>query len=299
MQLSSLLEAKLVFIDETSVTKEEVITSMVGRICSFYKQITQFEIIHAKVMDREKQESTVYPSGIAVPHIWMEGLDDTIICICIPRKQIVENGIDIRLFVFVISDVDSSKLYLKIVSRILLLSQNKEVMDRLCSEKDGAGVYQLISESDIRVIQELTVKDIMVTDPIVVRDTALLKELGNLFEKHRLYFIPVVDKNDHYVGEVTIMQYLKVGVPDYLLMMENLNFLRSFKAFEHLHEREEQIMVKDIMEKSDVFTYPTSSIIKVVFKMIQHQKRILTVIDRKKVVGIVSTSDVFTKAVRA
>jgi mannitol/fructose-specific phosphotransferase system IIA component (Ntr-type)/CBS domain-containing protein len=299
MQLISLLDAKLIYFEENKQTKDEILTSMVGKICSFYKLPSCDDRLLEKVLAREKESSTVYPTGLAIPHIRMEGFNDTVICMCVPRHPIRYEDIDIRLFMLIITDKSSAKLYLNLVAAVMKLSKDKEFMEKIYQEKDGNGIYNLLKNTDIRVKQELIIQDIMTPDPFVIKETATLRELGDLLGKHNVTFVPVVDEQGKLVGEVNVLQFLKVGVPDYLMMMDNLNFLRSFEPFERLFEKEEMVKVKEIMSPAEEFTYPTSSIIKVVFEMIQHQKRVYTVIDKNKVVGIVTAMDIFRKVVRA
>jgi len=299
MQLISLLDAKLIYFEEQSLPKEEVYRKLVGKICSFYKLPDCGTKLFDLIMKREAEASTVYPTGLAIPHIRLDNFNDTVIGICIPRKPIKDAETDIKLFILIITDNKSAKLYLNIVSTILKMSKDTEFMKKLYQEKDGGGIFQQLKKADIRVVQEVIIQDIMTPDPVVIQDTATLKELGDILGKNNITFVPVVDEQGFLVGEVNILQYLKVGVPDYLMMMDNLNFLRSYEPFERLFEKEEQVLVKDIMSAADEITYPTTSIIKVVFEMIQHQKRAMTVIDKKKVVGIVTAMDIFRKVVRA
>jgi CBS domain-containing protein len=109
----------------------------------------------------------------------------------------------------------------------------------------------------------------------------------------------VVNEDNEFVGEVDILQYLKVGVPDYLMLMNNLKFLPSYEPFETLFKKEDQVYIKDIMTKPDLTLYPDNSIIEAVFKMIQNKKRFFTVTENKKVVGIVTAMDIFRKVVRS
>jgi PTS system nitrogen regulatory IIA component len=298
MQFSSLLDTKLIYFEENLKSKDQILASMVNKICSHSKQLDCYESIYNKVIAREKESSTVYPSGIAVPHIRMEGYNDTVICICIPRHPVRQDNIDIKLFMLIITDNNSAKSYLGIVAAIMKMSKDKAFMDKLLLEKDGNDVYQMFINADMRVRQEVIIQDIMTTDPVVVRDTATLKEMGDLLGQHNITYLPVVDAHGNHVGDVNILQYLQVGVPDFLLRMENLDFLRSFENFEHLYEKESTVLVKDIMSKADIITYPTSAVIKVVFAMIQNKSRAVTVIDKKKVVGIVTAMDIFRKVVR-
>jgi PTS system nitrogen regulatory IIA component len=299
MQLISLLDPKLIYFEEKNFHKEAILANMVEKICSFYKLPQCGDNLLEQVLQRERESSTVYPTGLAIPHVRMENFSDTVICVCIPRPPLMEEELPIKIFVLIISDKNSAKLYLNIVAAIMKLSKDTAFMESLYKEKDGNGVYNLLKKANIKVKEELTIQDIMTPNPIVINENASLKELGDLLGGNNITFLPVVNQQGQLVGEVNILQYLKVGVPDYLMMMDNLNFLRSFEPFERLFEKEELVKVKEIMSKPEEVTHPDSSIIEVVFELIQHQKRFLTVVQDKKVVGIITAMDIFRKVVRA
>ncbi len=76
----------------------------------------------------------------------------------------------------------------------------------------------------------------------------------------------MVDQNLNYLGEVNILDLLKVGIPDYLMMLDNLNFLMSFEPLEKLFENENEIKVSEIMSRDEIYLRPEASIIEAVLK---------------------------------
>jgi len=299
MQLVSLLDPKLIYFEEQSLPKEEVYRKLVAKICSFYKPPICGEKLYDLLMKREEETSTVYPTGLAIPHVRLDGFNDTILGICIPRKPIIENGQEIKLIVLILTDNNSAKLYLNIAADLVRLSKNTEMFNTILNEKDGHGVYSFLQKANIIVKEDLSIKDIMNSEPITISENASLKQLGDLLSETNITIVPVVNKDGYFVGEVSIMQFLKVGVPDYMMMMNNVNFLRSYEPFEKLYEQEGKVIVRDIMSVLEPTIAPDASIIETVFKMIQSQKRFFTVTHDKKVVGIITAMDIFRKVVRA
>ncbi len=299
MQLISLLDSKLIYFEEQNLTKDEVYKKLVSKICSFYKLPDCGPNLYELIMKREAEATTVYPTGLAIPHIRMDDFNDTVIGICIPRKPIMDDGQAIKLIVLIITDNSSAKLYLNIVADLVRLSKNTEMFNQILHEKDGNDVFQILKHANIIVKEDLTIKDIMNSEPVTINENATLKQLGDLLSETNITIVPVVDNTGRFVGEVSILQFLKVGVPDYLMMMNNLNFLRSYEPFEHLFEQEEKVKVKDIMTKEEPSINPDASIIEAVFQMIQAKKRFFTITQGKKVVGIVTAMDIFRKVIRA
>ena len=56
----------------------------------------------------------------------------------------------------------------------------------------------------------MTVGDIMSDNLFTIRKEETLKDLADLFYKHRISYVPVVDGQDRLIGEVSMSDLLKV-----------------------------------------------------------------------------------------
>jgi len=110
---------------------------------------------------------------------------------------------------------------------------------------------------------------------------------------------PVVNAQGKFMGEVNILNLLKVGVPDYMLMLENLAFLQSFEPLEKIFEQEENVLVRDLMEKDVVTLSSNASIIEAVYEMIIQRKRYFSVVDQGELKGVITAMDIFRKVIKA
>ena len=111
--------------------------------------------------------------------------------------------------------------------------------------------------------------------------------------------LPVVDAQNTYLGEVGVINLLKVGVPDYLMMIDNLNFLSNFEPLEHLFDKEDIVTVREIMYANHVTLSPSTSIIEAVTLMIRYKCRFFSVVENGKLVGVLTAMDVFSKVFKA
>ncbi|MDZ4182178.1 MAG: CBS domain-containing protein, partial [Candidatus Cloacimonadaceae bacterium] len=103
----------------------------------------------------------------------------------------------------------------------------------------------------------------------------------------------------NFLGEVSILKVLKVGLPDYLMMLDNLAFLKSYEPLESLFEKEDTLRVADVMKREVEVLSPSASIIEAVFEMIQNDKRFFSVVEDGKLLGIVTAMDIFRKVIKA
>jgi CBS domain-containing protein len=117
--------------------------------------------------------------------------------------------------------------------------------------------------------------------------------------EHNISCIPVVDNEGRYLGEISILDVLKVGMPDYLMMIDNVAFLRSYEPLESLFEKEELVCAEEIMQKNTRVLSSDASIVETVYHMIKDNKRYFCVVDKEYLVGIITAMDVFRKVIKA
>ncbi|MDP2173278.1 MAG: PTS sugar transporter subunit IIA [Candidatus Cloacimonadaceae bacterium] len=301
MLLANFLDAKTIYFERQILSREEVYKHLMERICALHLHDLPKcgKPLLDMILERDRVSSTAYPTGIAIPHIRMEGFDDTVIAICFLQNPLDYDGVKVHWVCLIITDKSSSKLYLNIVATLLKLSKDPEILQQLHSQNDGHSVIHLLKSMQIKVKEELTISDIMISDPVRVTPETSLRKLDDLLNTHNISHLPVVDENNRFLGEVNILKVLKVGVPDYLMMLDNLAFLKSFEPLESLFEKEDQLKVSDIMEREVDVLSPSASIIEAVFEMIHNNKRFFSVVENGKLVGIVTSMDIFRKVIKA
>lgn len=300
MLLSDLLDAKSILHESRILSKEQVYRLLVDKICHHRKLPICGEGLVSLILERDAESSTAYPTGIAIPHIRMEGFRDTVVGMAFLQNPLDYEGTKVHLVCLVITDRSSSNIYLNLVAALLRLSKDIGIMRELAELRDGYAVVQRLRKLEIQIKKEVTIADIMVSEPITISSEAKLTELESILCSRNISFIPVVDSNNRYLGEVNILRLLKVGVPDFLMMLDNISFLRSYEPLEKLFEQEDLLTVGEIMSRDEDFLSPDTSIPEAVFEMIQHHKRFYSVVDSShKLVGVVTASDIFRKVIKA
>ena len=296
MKLSSILQDNYVKILDKANSKNEVISILLDAIFKNRQIHLKKEEVISLINEREKLGGTVFDNGMAIPHARLENFNDLFIGVAILSNPIIENDIPIKFIVLSIISKSASNTYLRTLSAFAQISQNKELFERVTSSKNNSDFFSAIE--NVKIKQDLTVGDIMSKDILKVSPETTLKELCDIFYKHNISYIPVVDDKDDFIGEVTITEVLKVGIPNYALMIGNLKFLSSFEPFEELLKNEDKIKVKEIMKKPSFKLPENSSIIEVALEITQNNKRQLPVVDGKKIIGIVSYMDLLKKVLR-
>jgi len=299
MYLASFLDARDICIEQRILNKQQVYQLLVEKICQHHKLPDCGTKLLELIAKREEEAPFAYDSGIAIPHIRMEGFEDTVIAMAFLQNPIDFEGIKVSWVVLIITDKTSSKTYLNIVAALLKLSKDPGTIAQLTSAHDGHSLLHRLKELDIVVKKDLFISDIMIQNPLSIKPEATLRELNYLMSTHGIAGLPVVDEHGHYRGEVHILDLLKVGIPEYLMMLDNLNFLMSFEPLEKLFDKQDEIKVSEIMSQDEIYLRPEASIIEAVFEMILHKKRYMSVVKEGKLVGLVTAMDVLRKVITA
>lgn len=299
MHLASFLDAMDICHENRVLTKYQVYQRLVEKICHHHHLPICGQPLLDMIIKRDEEAPTAYPSGIAIPHIRMDNFEDTVVAMTFLQNPIDFEGVKISWVVLIITDKSSSKTYLNIVAALMRLSKDSAAMAAMAAAPDGHAVIHHLKKMNLEIKKDICIADIMIPNPICIGPNDTLRDLNNLMNQHQIAGLPVVDADGTYLGEVNILDVLKVGIPEYLMMLDNLNFLMSFEPLEKLFEKQDEVKVKDILVMDDVFLRPEASIIEAVFEMINHHKRYMSVIKEGKLIGLVTAMDVLRKVITA
>ncbi len=298
MHLTSFIKKELIFLDRSFENVTELIQQIVPTMTQNLHLNKSSDELVELFLAREAQDSTAYPIGIGIPHIRVDNLANPIIAIVVPMNHVLVNKIPLKMFILIITDKIASKLYLNIVKAILTIAKNTKFFDDLCLMTESGSFFDRLHNEEIRVLNEITVADIMSSQFTTIQETANIKELGNLLESTQSDYFPVLNSNNQVTGEVTLFDYLKVGIPKYTLLLENVKFPQTIEPLEDIFRKEDTLTIKEIMTPIIYKVTTASSISEAVFQMAKRQSRYLPIFQDNHLVGIVSINDIFKKVIR-
>ena len=298
MKLSSLLNPDFILLNESVHSQEEAISKMLDKIYKSYAFEMDKEQVIEAIGEREKQGHTIFTAGIAIPHIRLQNFDDFIISFCVPKEPFLLNGTNVKMVVLIIASHTSPNMHLNTLAAMAGLGENDPLLRKLLSKTTASDFIKEFEEADFRVKKELTISDIMSQNVLMAHPDTTVKEIVDIMTQHNIGYVPVVDKNSHPVGEVTVLEILKKGIPNYAMMLENLNFLSSLTAFEDLLKNETSIKAEEIMRDIKQTLSPDTPVVEAAFIMVQNSHRHLIVEKDGKTVGVVSYMDMLSKVLR-
>jgi PTS system nitrogen regulatory IIA component len=301
MQLASLLVPRLVFLRRAYAGKDEMINDLVREVFhTRYKITCGEEDVKAAIRDRESLGGTVFPSGLAVPHARLDNFDDILFVVCVPASPIFFEGMPIRLMVLVLTGHATSAMYLNTLAALVKLSTDKDYFERLLASSSPQNFIHILRERNMEVKKEVLVQAIMSREFHPLHPDNTVKDAIDTFYKYRTGYIPILDENNVFVGELSVFDVFDKGIPHYAKKVGNLKFMKSFEAFETFLDLENTIKIREVMKNYTVTLEEDSPIIEAIMKITREQKRNIPVVrNGRELVGIVSFMDIIHKVIRA
>ena len=141
-----------------------------------------------------------------------------------------------------------------------------------------------------------TAKDIMTADVITTTSNQSIKELSELFVKHRINGVPVVDGNGEVIGVVTqgdlIEQQKNLHIPTVIALFDAVLFIESAKKFEEEAKKLTGKTVNDIYHRNPITVTPSTEVNEVATLMAEKDVHTVPVVSGGKLVGIIGKIDV-------
>ena len=135
----------------------------------------------------------------------------------------------------------------------------------------------------------------MKTNVVSIQQDATLLEAAKLLVAKRVGTLPVVDAHGNLVGLTTMRGLVKGFLPDFVSLMENVDFVKDFGALEEISEEDiakaNALTVDEIMEEP-VSVVENCSLVRALAIMDSQQMPDIPVVRDNKLVGIASRVDI-------
>jgi nitrogen PTS system EIIA component len=297
MNLASLIKPELIFPHMQLNDKNAIYKFILEQMQKSYPEL-DIDICLKGLEDREKLGSMVYPGGMSIPHTRVDGFTDLVIAIATFAKPLYFEKEEVRMVVMIITSAEKSSLYLKTVASFAKISSRFENIYKQIN--DSTKVFQiidLIKMTDVDLEVNLLARDIMMPAVTISIDSTV-QQATDLMKMNHMGFLPVVNKTNHYLGEVNNLDIIRLSLPEYVFMMEDLSFLLNLEPFQEFLSKEKTMLINNIL-KAQKTVPPNSTMVEVVFIMLKHNLYHLTVAEKDgTVVGVITTKDIVEKILR-
>jgi len=135
----------------------------------------------------------------------------------------------------------------------------------------------------------------MKREVVSITPDATLREVAALILDKRIGTLPVVDDEGTLVGTVSITDIVKMFLPDFVAVMDEIDFVHDYGDLENTsaedRQRAKMLHVSDVMEES-VAMEDDAGLVHALSVMEKHNLRDLIVIREGRLVGIASQVDI-------
>ena len=157
------------------------------------------------------------------------------------------------------------------------------------SESEGEGV--------------MTVGNCMKQRVVSVSASTTVQEAARVVVEKGVGTLPVIDEQGVLIGVTSISDVLKVFMPDFVALMDNIDFVHDFGVLENLQAKDMReaawLTIQDIMQPP-VAVEETCGLLRASATMAKHRMRDLPVVDKEgRLVGIASPVDIATALLAA
>ena len=299
MKLQSLLNEDLIFLRTQRKSKEESIKFLLSKIIDRFELSSRTKELEELVLARESLGGTTFPSGLAVPHARIPNFNDLIIAIDIPQRPFLDNGIEVTMVAMILTAETNPTMYLNTLSSFVKMSTKPDTFQKLITARNPDDFVKVVEEQNFSVKKDILVGDLMSPATFTVKITTPLKLINDILFENKFSYLPVINDNDEFIGEIRLLEIIDLGIPEYAKELGSLKFTTSLEAFEKLLENEGKYCAKDVMKKPVHTLTPKSALLEASMAFIKTKERQLPVMDGKKIVGVLSYMDIFNKIFRS
>jgi mannitol/fructose-specific phosphotransferase system IIA component (Ntr-type)/CBS domain-containing protein len=297
MNLSDYLKKALIFPKMEMQDRTEIYSFLISEMHKVYPELDVAACLQG-LEAREQLGSMVYPNGVAIPHTRIEQFPHLAIAIATFAKPVFFGKEAVKMVVMIITSSEQSALYLKAVAGFAkIASRFEHVYAEMIKSHKAEEIIQQVNMAEVELESQLLARDIMGPASLISR-TATVKDATDMMKKNHVGFLAVVDDNMRYIGEINNLDILKLSIPEYVMMMEDLSFLLNFEPFKEFLRQEKSMLITNIIKCHKVVS-PNTSMVEVVFLMLKNNMNHIAVADKEgKVVGVITTKDIVEKILR-
>lgn len=146
------------------------------------------------------------------------------------------------------------------------------------------------------MITEVSVGDSMKRHVVTVTASTTVQEAVRIVVEGRVGTLPVVDEEGLLTGVVRLADLLGVFTPDFLALLDDIDFVHDFGAMEQVHPQTilqaRELTMSDLAETL-VAVEENCGLLHALVTMVKHQLQDLPIVDEEgRLVGIASRVDI-------
>jgi len=138
----------------------------------------------------------------------------------------------------------------------------------------------------------MKIKDIMIKDVTSALADCKLYNLLEILSRHKITGIPVVNKEQEVIGFISQYDVIKTTLPNYLGIVNSGSILAEFIQLSKSLKENSNRPIKDFMRKNVVTVDENDNEVLAADLLIRNKVQRLPVISNKKLVGVITLTDI-------
>jgi len=252
------------------------------------------------LIEREALRSTVVGNGIAFPHARLENLTRALFAVATLKEPVLFGSQLVNIVCLILVPVSDPSISLKIMAQFSRVLMDESTRNQVLDSSDSARLESLFSNEDADVDMPLIARDIMRLPRWSVNENTTLSECAKMMSNYQLRAIPVLDDQQHIVGEITADLLFRYGLPDFFARLKSVSFVAEFDPFEKYFEDEREAPTSTIMSRQPRIVKPEHTVMEVVFDLAVKNFNKLYVTDHKdRWIGTVTKGTILDNVINA
>jgi len=301
IQFSSLFSPDEVICQTQEKDRDQVLLDLLKQLAC-RRGIGNVDEAYQAVLARESDMPTIVAPGMAMPHARLDAIEDLVVGVATSREGIVYDSRQpdsrVKLMVLTLAPKSSPGAYLQAISSLARICQDPSTPEIIASLPTAEQVWSFFDKGGMVLPDHLRAADVMDPMQAKLQEHDTLERAIDLFVRHRLNELPVVDKDGDLIGVVSTYELLRVCLPDYILRMDDLTPILNFEPFAEILRKESKTWLTEIMTTDYATVDADQPAVQVAKEITRQRTNRAYVVRGRKLLGVASLETFLSKILR-
>jgi mannitol/fructose-specific phosphotransferase system IIA component (Ntr-type) len=301
IQFSSLFSPGEVLCQTEETDRDKILLNLLESLARKHG-IGNTEEAYEAVLARENDLPTIVAPGMAMPHARLDVLDEIVVAVATSREGVTYDPTQpdsrVKLVVLTLVPKSSPGAYLQAISCLATICRDPSTADVVASLPTAEQVWAFFDKGGMVLPEHLRVGDVM--DPVQgkLREQDTLQNAIDLFVRHRLNELPVVDKDGDLVGVVSSDELLRTCLPDSVPETGDLTPTMDFGPWAEVLRQENKACLAEIMTTRYATVDEEAPAIQIAREITRQRTNRVYVVHHRKLLGVASLETLLNRILR-
>ena len=300
MKLASILDPKRVICNVPVGSREEIYTYILNQASKDFSLKSDCSFYVKQMMDSEDMMNIPY-EGVVIPHLRLPELQDLHIIVGLLAEPVEMKASDLKPTQIVVMSLisnNTSDIYLKALSAFTRYFSKPANLENASGISTAEEFIALLENDKVELKKDITAEDVMYGTFLSLKPGDKMKVALNTFTGAATR-LPVLDDEGKLIGVLNSLELIKVCVPEYIMMMDNINFPSSFEPFQKIIDTEDNATVQDNMTEPQRVISPDTPLIQLTISLVKKEAETIFVVDEQRhLLGVITLENLIHKVLR-